>query len=121
MKTEKEKLPSHITVDSSKAKRCIWCGRTKSNDWTGSYGPLYCSNECSMAYWANFTLVGFILTAISIPLLFTMQSSISLTSLVFGSVILITMFSPLLFCGVTGQYHRRKIPKDSQRSINTQK
>jgi transcription elongation factor Elf1 len=113
---DKEPLRIYIAVDPTKVSRCKWCGTTQSEKWKGDqYGGIFCSTECSLAYYANMTLVSYPLLTIFFPLAFSSGISVSLGALLPFFALFALLFSPLLCFGGAGTYQRMHIPKDSRR------
>ena len=77
---------------------------------------MYCSKECNLASQANDFISGFVMIVVFIPIMLTMGGPRYLSIIIIGSAIVIAMFSPLLYCGLVGHSHRRKIPKGSRRN-----
>ena len=114
MTDTQESLRIYIAVDPTKVARCKWCGRTEAEGWLGSHAGIYCSNECSLAEYANRTLLGFLIMIIVFPVLI-LRVPMNLYDFALGSVISMVLFSPLLCFSAAGWNQRKRTPKDSQR------
>ena len=115
MTDNKESLRIYIAVDPTKVSRCKWCGTTQSEKWKGNqYGAIFCSTECSLANYANRTLVFYPLLVFA-PLILSIGKPIFLGAFLGALALFALLWSPLLFFGGAGLYQRRRIPKDSRR------
>ena len=116
MVDSKESIRIYVAVDPTKVSRCKWCGTIQSEKWIGDrYGGVFCSTECSFAYYANKTLVSYPLLVIFVPLFFWFGIPVSLGTLLPAFALFALLFSPLLCFGGAGHYQRRHISKDSRR------
>jgi hypothetical protein len=116
----KESLRIYIAVDPTKVSRCKWCGTTESRSlmgWRGSnWGGVYCSTACSLADYANRTLLIYPILVALVSFVFMRGFPISLDAYLIGIAIFAVLFSPLICFGGVGQYYRRNIPKGSRRN-----
>ena len=106
----------YVVVDSSRIARCKWSGIIESESWQFSEGESFCSSGCLRAERAQSMFLGFILAAVSTPILLMTAGPMYLSTVVNGSLLIMMVGSPLLILGMMGMAYRMSVPRDSRRN-----
>lgn len=106
----------YVVVDSSKIARCKWCGIIESERWHFTTGESFCSTKCALAGNVSQYILGFILVAVSSPILLTMAGPMYMSTVVIGSLAMLAVGSPALILGMRGLAHRTSVPKNSRKN-----
>lgn len=115
MNENRESLPIHITVDSTKIARCQWCGSIESDNWRVNRYGVYCSDICAAANVTGLSIcTSLFFVFLSLITVAAMEPS-SWASGIGIPLLFILLALPGLLCGAIGLEHRKKVPRNSRR------
>jgi hypothetical protein len=86
----------------------------ESESWQFSEGESFCSSGCLRAEKAQSTFLAFILAAVSFPILLMMASPMYMSTVVYGSLAMMLVFSPLLILAIQGVLYAESVPRGSR-------